>query len=91
MKYEIKPTKVFQKDLKRLQRRGCDLALLANVVKTLASGQNLPQKNYDHALSGNLSGCRECHIAPDWLLIYQISEGSLILYLTRAGSHSDLY
>lgn len=91
MKYIIKPTKVFQKDLKLAQRRGCNLSLLTNVIKALASGQSLPPKNHDHTLSGNFSGCRECHITPDWLLIYKINEDSLILFLTRTGSHSDLY
>lgn len=91
MKYEVKPTKVFQKDLKRVQRRGCNMSLLTQVIKILADGRELPPKNADHALSGTFSGCRECHVMPDWLLIYKIARGNLILYLTRTGSHSDLY
>jgi mRNA interferase YafQ len=91
MKYEIKPSKVFQKDLKRIQRRGYDMALITDVIKVLASGKPLPPRNRDHMLSGNFSGCRECHIAPDWLLIYEVTEDKLILYLTRTGSHSDLF
>lgn len=91
MKYKIKPTTKFQKDLKRLQRRGYDLNLLSSVLKKLASGEELPERNRDHSLSGNYAGCRECHILPDWLLIYEIFEDNLILYLTRTGTHSDLF
>lgn len=91
MNYEIKPSKVFQKDLKRVQRRGYNMTLIANVIECLASGEKLPPQNCDHALTGNFAGCRECHIAPDWLLIYEIAENQLILYLTRTGSHSDLF
>lgn len=57
----------------------------------LQNGIPLPAKNKDHALTGNYSGCRECHIQPDWLLIYEISNKELILYLTRTGTHSDLF
>lgn len=89
--YSIKPTTKFQKDLKRIQRRGYDLSLLTDIIKKLAAGESLPEKNKDHALGGNYQYCRECHITPDWLLIYQIQEETLILYLTRTGSHSDLF
>ena len=63
--YAVKPTTRFQKDLKRLQKRGYNLSLLTEVIKTLAAGEPLPEKNKDHTLSGNFAGCRECHIAPD--------------------------
>ena len=89
--YAVKPTTRFQKDLKRIQKRGYDLSLLTEVIKILAAGEPLPEKNKDHALSGNFSGCRECHITPDWLLIYEIADEELILYLTRTGTHSDLF
>ena len=89
--YAVKPTTRFQKDLKRIQKRGYDLSLLTEVIKTLAAGQPLPEKNKDHPLSGNFAGCRECHITPDWLLIYEIANEELILYLTRTGTHSDLF
>lgn len=89
--YAIKPTARFQKDLKRIQRRGYDLSLLTAVIKKLAAGEPLPEKNKDHILSGKFTGCRECHIAPDWLLIYEIADDTLILYLTRTGTHSDLF
>ena len=91
MKYNVRPTSKFQKDVKRAQRRGYDLSLLTAVIKTLAAGDPLPEKNRDHSLSGDYSGCCECHIAPDWLLIYELSAGDLILYLTRTGTHSDLF
>ena len=61
------------------------------MLRKLANGEPLPEKHQDHNLSGNYSSCRECHIAPDWLLIYEIDNGELILYLTRTGTHSDLF
>ncbi len=91
MKYKIVQSSKFKKDLKLLKRRRYDLSLLEVVVDTLASGKELPEKNRDHQLSGDYAGCRECHITPDWLLIYEIAEGELFLYLTRTGSHSDLF
>ena len=91
MKYEIRPTTKFQKDLKRAQKRGCNIDLLTAVIKKLANGEPLPVKNRDYALSGIYEGCRECHIEPDWLLIYEIADQELILYLTRTGTHSDLF
>ena len=89
--YKIKPTTRFQKDLKLLQKRGYDLSLLTGIIEKLANGETLPPKNRDHFLSGQYKGCRECHITPDWHLIYEISEKELYLYLTRTGSHSDLF
>lgn len=91
MKYTIRPTSKFQKDLKRIQKRGYDLSLLADILKKLADGKELPEKNRDHNLTGNFIGCRECHITPDWLLIYEYENTDLILYLTRTGTHSDLF
>lgn len=89
--YRIRPTTKFQKDVKRLKKRGYDLFSLTKVIQILADGKSLPPQNRDHALSGNYAGFRECHIAPDWPLIYEISEDTLFLYLTRTGSHSDLF
>ncbi len=89
--YKLRPTTKFQKDLKRVQKRGYDLSLLTEVLKKLVNGEILPEKNRDHPLAGNYTGCRECHVAPDWLLIYEISHDELILYLTRTGTHSDLF
>ncbi len=91
MKYTIRPTSRFQKDLKRAAKRGYNTELLSDVIKKLARGEVLAPKYRDHALTGNYTGCRECHIAPDWLLIYEISKDTLILYLTRTGTHSDLF
>ncbi len=91
MKYTVKPTTRFQKDLKRVQKRGYDISLLTEIIKKLANGETLPEKNKDHALSGDYIGCRECHITPDWLLVYEIDNGELLLYLTRTGTHSDLF
>lgn len=91
MIYSIKPTNQFKKDLKTAQKRGYNLDLLAEVVQTLAEGKKLPEKNRDHNLTGNFSGCRECHISPDWLLIYEQYDKDLILYLIRTGTHSDLF
>ncbi|MBR5157376.1 MAG: type II toxin-antitoxin system YafQ family toxin [Clostridia bacterium] len=91
MIYSIRPTTKFQKDLKRIEKRGYNISLLTEVIKKLASGEQLPEKNKDHNLLGEYSGCRECHITPDWLLIYEIADDELILYLTRTGTHSDLF
>mgnify|MGYP002518835005 CR=1 FL=1 len=91
MKYNIRPTTKFQKDLKKAKKRGYNIDLLTEIIKKLADGIPLSQKNRDHQLFGNYIGCRECHITPDWLLIYEISDDELILYLTRTGSHSDLF
>jgi mRNA interferase YafQ len=91
MMYRVRPTAKFQKDLKRAQRRGYDISLLTEIVKTLAAGETLPKKNKDHPLSGDYAGCRECHITPDWLLVYEVDGDQLILYLTRTGTHSDLF
>ena len=90
-KYGIVLTSMFKKDLKSAKKRGYDLTLLNRVVDTLVMGQPLAEKYRDHNLTGNFKGCRECHITPDWLLIYEISNNELILYLTRTGTHSDLF
>ena len=89
--YSIRTTNQFRKSLKRMSKRGYTLDLLDNVVNILAKGKKLPKKNKDHYLKGNYIGHRECHITPDWLLIYKITEKDLILLLTNTGSHSDLF
>ena len=91
MKYRPKPTSRFQKDLKRIQKRGYQIQLIIEVVRKLSDGETLEAKYKDHPLSGDYAGCRECHITPDWLMIYEIYEDELILYLTRTGTHSDLF
>ncbi len=91
MKYEILATGRFKKDLKTIMKRGYNIELLQGVVSLLAAGSPLPEKNKDHALSGNWTGHRECHITPDWLLVYKIDDDILVLTLTRTGTHSDLF
>lgn len=91
MRYEIEMSTKFRRDYKLAKKRGYDLSLLEEVIDMLANGETLPPKYYDHSLDGNYSGYRECHIQPDWLLIYRIEKDVLILGLTRTGTHSDLF
>lgn len=91
MKYEILSTGRFKKDLKTIMKRGYNIQLLQDVVSLLAAGIPLPEKNKDHMLTGDWTGHRECHITPDWLLIYRIDNDVLVLTLTRTGTHSDLF
>lgn len=91
MKFTVKPTSRFQKDLKLINKRGYDIVKLNEVVKLLANGEELPAQYKDHPLKGNYVGCRECYIQPDWLLIYEYDGGNLILYLSRTGTHADLF
>lgn len=79
----------FKKDYKLCQKRGYNIKLLQAAIDILAIPEPLPPKNKDHLLTGNYTGYRECHILPDWLLIYQQTEDELILY--RTGTHSDLF
>ncbi len=91
MKYQIEITSRFKKDYKLAQKRGLDISQLEKVIKILSSGEALPEKYLDHALAGDYKGYRECHIRPDWLLVYKIQDDILILTLARTGSHSDLF
>jgi mRNA interferase YafQ len=79
----------FKKDFKRLQKRGLDMSQLQEVIVALASGQTLEQRYKDHPLKGAYAGFRECHITPDWLLIYALTADEL--GLARTGSHADLF
>ena len=81
----------FKKDLKLAIKRGYRIELLEDVVNCLAARKTLDAKHRDHVLTGDYGGYGECHITPDWLLIYEINGDELILYLTRTGSHSDLF
>ncbi len=81
----------FKKDLKLAQKRGCDMELLNSVVTKLANEEPLPEKYKDHNLTGNYVGYRECHVQPDWLLVYKAYKEELVLLLYRTGSHSDLF
>lgn len=87
IRYQI----AFKKDYKRIKKRGYDIKRLEKVLNILSEGNPLPPIYKDHDLGGNYKGCRECHIAPDWLLIYEIVEEELLLYLMRTGTHSDLF
>lgn len=87
----IVPSNQFKKDLKLAKKRGLDLNLLKDVVNILALQQPLDPKYRDHTLSGNYRGFRECHVQPDWLLVYRVEETELELFLFRTGTHSDLF
>ena len=91
MKYAVDTTSAFKRDYKRALKRHLPIEKLQAVVAKLANGEPLPPANRDHALTGNWANHRECHIAPDWLLIYQIKESVLVLELTRTGTHADLF
>lgn len=90
-KLTVKFTTAFKKDYKRAIKRGLKVELLEQVVSALAMGETLPEEHRDHALSGDWDGHRECHILPDWLLIYRIEDNVLVLTMARTGSHSDLF
>lgn len=82
MKYTVRRTKKFRKELKKMLKRGADLDKFETVVNILASGEPLPPQYRDHALTGNLTGLRDCHIENDWLLLYTIQDDVLVLTLT---------
>ncbi len=88
---EIVLSNQFKKDLKLAAKRGYKLELLEETVDKIASNVKLEDKYRDHALTGNYVGFRECHIQSDWLLVYRIENTELILFLSRTGSHSDLF
>ena len=90
-KYTVKYTAQFKKDYKLAIKRGLKIDLLNKIITDLANGVPLPEKNNDHALTGNWVGHRECHILPDWLLIYRIDGDILVLTISRTGTHSDLF
>ena len=89
--YKIKFTNLFKKNYKLLQKRGLNLSLLDDVIDKLSNGKKLDRKYKDHELTGDYKGFRECHIKPDWLLIYLIEDDILTLTLVNTGSHSDLF
>ncbi len=89
--YKIVYTNRMKKGAKLMKKRGKDMGKLVNVLSQLASGSSLPAQFRDHSLTGNLRDFRECHIEPDWLLMYQIFEDTLILSATATGSHADLF
>ena len=87
----IKRTAQFKKDFKRIIKQGVDIQPLVDIVKKISNEEPLDEKFCDHPLKGEWLGFRECHIKPNWLLIYFIDKGELILTLSRTGSHSDLF
>jgi len=91
MKYDIVITNSCKKDIKRASKQGKNIDLLFEIVDQLSEGKQLEPKYRDHKLSGNYEGKRECHIEPDFLLIYEIRESEIVLYLVRVGSHSELF
>lgn len=91
MKYELVLSGKFKKSLKAAKRRGLDISLLNTIVDTLLQGIPLDEKYKDHPLSGNYKGYRECHIQPDWLLMYLVENDILTLTLIDTGTHSDLF
>jgi len=84
-------TSQYRKDIKRIQKQGFDLSLLNIVLEMLLAGKSLPPQYKDHALKGNYIGLCECHIPPDWLLVYSINNDKLVLTATRTGSHAELF
>ena len=91
MKYDIQFTSQFKKDLKLAKKQNKNLDKLFDVIETLAFGKVLEAKYKDHELSGNYKGTRECHVEPDWLLVYSIQDDLLVLMLYRIASHSELF
>ena len=88
---ELKKTSQFRKDLKRVVKRRLDIDLMDEIIQTLRERKPLNPKYRDHALTGDYAGFRECHIQPDWLLIYMVDGKNLILTASRTGTHSDLF
>ncbi|MXP76867.1 type II toxin-antitoxin system mRNA interferase toxin, RelE/StbE family [Lachnospiraceae bacterium WCA-9-b2] len=89
--YQVKFTTAYKKAYKLMKKRGLDISLLDEVVNLLRQGRQLEERYHDHGLTGDLAGFRECHIKPDWLLIYLIENDILTLTLIDTGSHSDLF
>lgn len=89
--YQIEFTNEMKRNVKLMRKRGKNLSKLTEVLNILANGQPLPSKNKDHQLTGSLKDFRECHIEPDWLLVYQIRSDILILTATATGTHADLF
>ena len=89
--FEVVLSNRFRKDLKLAAKRGLRLDELNAIVEQLAAGQTLPERNRAHALTGDYIGFRECHIRPDWLLVYRVDGDALELFLFRTGTHTDLF
>ena len=90
-KYSVRTSYRYRRELKKAISRGYDKFKMITVVNLLATGDPLPKNYDDHALHGNWKGYRECHVDPDWLLVYRIYQDELILLLTSTGTHSDIF
>lgn len=90
MKLSVVWTSQFKKDYKLAVKRGYNIELLDNVIRLLSRCEQLSEQYHDHALTGNYEGNRECHIRPDWLLVYRVDNDVLVLTLSRTGTHSDI-
>ena len=88
---KVRYSKQFKKDFKLAKKRGLPLQELKDILEKLANGEVLEEKHHDHNLTGDYVSFRECHIRPDWLLIYRINQGELVLVAQRTGTHSDLF
>lgn len=91
MSYQLQSTAQFKKDCRRMKRRGLDLNELNEIIGRLQKGEELPPEKRDHELVGEFAGFRECHIRPDWLLVYYICRTRLVLVCVRTGTHSDIF
>ena len=91
MRLGLRKTRQFEKDLKRMAKRGMPLRELETVIDRLLDQTPLPEKHRDHPLVGDYAGFRECHVRPDWLLIYMVQADRLVLTCMRTGTHSDLF
>ena len=91
MKYEIRMTHTFRKDMERCRKRGLDLELLKTAVRLLESNGKLPSDYLAHKLTGNYAGCWECHLKPNWLMIWEQNDTELTLLFTGTVTHSDLF
>lgn len=88
--YKIKASKSYRKEYKLCKKRGRDVSKLERIIEKLAAGEKLPDSCCDHALKGKYAGYRDCHVEPDWVLIYSLEKDQLILRLLHTGTHSDL-
>ena len=90
-KYALCYSTLFKRQRKLLIKRGYDITLLDGIIAMLANGEKLPEKHRDHALTGSRKGQRDCHVRPDWVLIYERNDGLLILLFCETGTHADLF
>ena len=89
--YEVRFTATFKKSYQLMKKRGYDLAQLDAVIDRLRQGKKLEERHRDHALTGNFAGFRECHVRPDWLLVYLVEQDILTLTMVDTGSHADIF